>query len=153
MRINDLSLLDPGFRRLLEAVVEECQRHGLPLEVFETIRTPARQEELYARGRDPSAPDFGRTVTKARKWQSAHQYGLGADCVFKVDGKWSWDPPKRMAAGWAVYHTVADSHGLVPLSFEKPHVQARGFNWRDMEQGPDDVSAWMKWLRAKQERA
>jgi peptidoglycan LD-endopeptidase CwlK len=151
MRISDPSLLDPGFRRLLDAVVDECQRHGLPLEVFETIRSPARQEELYARGRDPGAPDFGRTVTKARAYQSAHQYGLAADCVFRVDGKWSWEPPPRMAAGWSMFQTVADSHGLVTLPFEKPHVQARGFDWRDMKQGPADVLGWMKWLKSKQE--
>lgn len=146
MRISDGSLLDPQFRKRLDAVLDELHAKQIPLQVFETVRAPSRQEALYARGRDPNAVDFGRKVTNARAYQSAHQYGLAADLVFLVDGKWSWEPPPRMASAWSVYHTIAEAHGLKPLTFEKPHVEMRGFSWRDMDPGPEETRAWLQWL-------
>lgn len=52
MRIQRLALLEPKFRRQVEAVLDELGRRQIPLSVYETVRSPSRQEALYARGRD-----------------------------------------------------------------------------------------------------
>ena len=147
VRHSDLHLLHPAFERTLAAVVEDCDAKDLQLRVFETIRSPGRQEELFRRGRDPDAADYGRTVTKARAYESAHQYGLAADLVFWVGGRWSWEPPKGKPGAWDTFQAIARDHGLVTLTFERPHVQVKAFNWRDLERGPDDEYEWLAWLR------
>ena len=149
MRIADATLLEPKFRRALEAVLDELHAKQIPLQIYETVRSPSRQNELYARGRDENAADYGRTVTNAKAYQSAHQYGLAADLVFFVDGKWSWEAPPRMKAAWSVYHMIAEGHGLKPLSFEKPHVQIKSFDWHDLDVGPNDLNGWLEYLRAR----
>jgi peptidoglycan LD-endopeptidase CwlK len=146
-RISHVHLLDPEFRHRLERVLDQVEATGLKLRLFETIRSPGRQMALYSRGRDPEAADFGRTVTKARAYQSAHQYGLAADLVFYVNGEWTWSPPNP--GDWDVFHGIARVEGLVPLSFEKPHVQIQEFDWKKLERGPDHEAGWLQWLRVR----
>lgn len=146
MRIATLDELHPQFRRRLERLLGLLRNEGIPLEPFETIRPPSRQEALYARGRDPHADDFGRTVTRARAYQSAHQFGMGADLVFKVDGRWTWDEPE--SGQWSRLRHLAMECGLESLSFEQPHVQIADFDWRPLVRGPETDEAWFAWLRA-----
>lgn len=146
-RIASLALLDPGFREAVQGVLDELDRNDIPLLVFESIRSPGRQTSLYGRGRNPSAPDFGRTVTKARAYQSAHQFGLAVDLVFLVDGEWTWEEPE--GGMWASFHDIARGNGCVPLSFEQPHIQVAGFDWRTLERGTDNDSGWLQWLRVR----
>lgn len=144
-RIASLDLLDPTFRARLDRVLVTCAKELPTLHVFETIRPPSRQEELYQRGRDPKAADFGRTVTRARAYQSAHQFGLAVDLVFKDSkGKWTWSEPFKGA--WDKLHEIARAEGLEPLSFERPHLQLAGFNWRKLTRGPADDAGWVAWL-------
>lgn len=142
-RISDLALLEPEFRLRLRSVLDQTEEKALPFRVYETIRSPGRQTALYARGRDRNRPDFGRTVTKARAWQSAHQYGQAADIVGWENGEWSWEDHLP----WAKLHEVAIGAGLVTLSFEKPHVQLAGFDFNALEHGPDTEAGWLQWLR------
>lgn len=90
-------------------------------EIFETFRSPVRQLHLKAEG-----------VSKAGAWQSAHQYGLAADFVPKLDTRlanklgvkpgWYW--PEVTDPAWQVLKTCAAEAGLVqPISWDKPHVE------------------------------
>lgn len=144
-RIATLDLLRPDFGEKLGALLAACHDEGLPLKVFESIRSPVRQTALYAIGRDRFAVDYGRTVTRARAYESAHQYGLAADLVFWVDGKWTWDAPTP--GMWDSFDDLAALNGLETLSFEKPHVQLGTFNLRVMTPGPLGTAEWMEWLR------
>ena len=119
----------------------------LLLRVFESIRPPSRQNALYAQGRDRAKPDYGRTVTKARAYQSAHQFGLAVDLVFFVRGKWTWEEP--FPGAWDRLHAAARGCGLEALSFEKPHLQLVDFDFRRLTPGPKDDAGWLEWLRAR----
>jgi peptidoglycan L-alanyl-D-glutamate endopeptidase CwlK len=150
-RRADVALLRPDFRAVYVDLIEECARLGIPLQPFETARSPGRQSELYMRGRDPGAGDYGRTVTRAKAYESAHQFGLGADSVFRLaNGVWTWDEPE--AGMWDTYTRLARARGLETLSFERPHVQIAGFDWRKLPRGPTDEAGWLAWLAAPEQR-
>lgn len=137
-RDRDPSKLHPAVRGAILKVVEETNALGLPFRIFEAYRTPERQNWLYAEGR--TRP--GRIVSKARAWQSMHQYGLAADLVLFVDGQWSWG---GKASDWAKMHEIAGSLGLTPLKFETPHIEIIGADWRQYQQGhfpPGGDESW-----------
>lgn len=117
-RIADVGLLHPACGERVGDLLTLMQREGLEsLQPYETARSPWRQAELYARGRTSGK----KKVTKARAWESNHQYGLALDSVFLVNGVWTWDEPE--AGMWDLYHACARRCDLAPLSFEKPHVE------------------------------
>lgn len=78
----------------MAANARQMLRHSVPgINIFETYRTPTRQNELYAQGR--TAP--GSIVTSAQAWASWHQYGLACDIAVRSDdGLWSWDFDKEL---------------------------------------------------------
>ena len=84
---RDPEYLCPFFLAKLNRAVHAAQMDGYPIQVFEGYRSPQRQDELFSQGR--SRP--GAIVTRAKSWQSLHQYGLAADIAFMIDGKWSWE--------------------------------------------------------------
>jgi peptidoglycan LD-endopeptidase CwlK len=144
-RISDVTLLKKPFRLRLEALLGMLCHEAIPIIVFESIRSPVRQEALYARGRDPSGVDYGRTVTKARAYESAHQYGLGADLVFHLDGGWTWKEPER--GMWDRMVELAEACKLESLApREMPHVQWPGFHAGIRPVGPADTAGWLTWL-------
>lgn len=143
MRRSDVDLLAPAFRARLESLLADVVDGAkLPFRVFETIRSPGRQNELFAQGRDPTKSDFGRTITRARSYDSLHQWGHAADIVGFIDGRWTWDLPRGW---WDVLGHLALKNGLETLSFERPHVQTPGFV-KDRTHGPLDEVGWTKWL-------
>ena len=80
-------------------------------ELFEGFRSPMRQNDLFRRG-----------TSKAREWQSAHNYGLAADFVahHKETGRWSWDGGED----WALLHRIAQRYGLsAPISWDLCHLE------------------------------
>lgn len=88
MEINrDFSLLHPVFRDKILVGLDLANKDGYPVQLFEGWRSPVRQEILYKQGR--TLP--GKVVTRARAWQSWHQYGIAGDIALRVGGKWSWD--------------------------------------------------------------
>lgn len=121
-RSADLALLHPTFRKAVTAVIAQLNGEKIPFQVFEAFRYPERQADLFAQGR--TAP--GAKVTNAQPWSSYHQYGLGADFVLFIDGKWSWDTSGPRAAWWDRLQAVGRANGLEALSFEKPHLQLAG---------------------------
>ena len=84
---RDMSLVYPLFAAKVTAGVVKCRNLGIQAFVFEAWRSPQRQEYLYEQGRKREGP----IVTKARGWDSFHQYGLAVDIACKVAGKWTWD--------------------------------------------------------------
>lgn len=121
--------LHPVFREALRKLLSDLEREEIPLHVFEAFRSPVRQAYLYAQGR--TRP--GDIVTYAKPWHSYHQYGLAVDMVFGGPGKWTWEEPKK--GMWKKYHELAINRGLMPLSFETPHVQISGTSSNALSEG------------------
>lgn len=115
---RNLDDLAPFFSQRLQDAIEECQCQGLPIYFFEGYRSPERQDWLFEQGR--TRP--GRIVTKARAYQSWHQYGIAADLCFKYNGKWAWNKDDP----WDKVHEVFHDFGFETLNFEKAHVQIIG---------------------------
>ena len=86
MRYAGTNLLYPPFKRKLLEALEECRDSCIPLMIFETFRSRERQQKLYNKGRTTTGP----RVTGARPGRSQHQYGIAADLVLWIDGKWTW---------------------------------------------------------------
>jgi len=77
-RVADPALLEPVTRRLVEQIVEAAGQMGIPLMIFETFRSQARQLALFNAG-----------ATRLRA-VGVHNYGLACDLVRDVDGEPSW---------------------------------------------------------------
>lgn len=135
-------ILHPVFRSALAELVSDLSNAEVPLFVFEGVRTPARQAYLYAQGRDRPGP----IVTYAKAWHSYHQYGLAVDMAFGGPGKWTWNEPKK--GMWKKYHDLAKKRGLMPLSFETPHVQLSGTSSNALSEGKYPGGADDAWAEA-----
>jgi hypothetical protein len=80
--------------------------------LFEGFRDPGRQQALLM---------DTRGVTKAGAWASAHQYGLAADFVPWVNGRFTWAVDAKV---WDELKAAAELHGLAaPLKWDRAHVQ------------------------------
>lgn len=115
-RHSDRSLLEPTFRRKVEAILADAAAHGVSLMVYETYRSQARQEQLFEAG-----------ATGLRQ-VGVHHYGLAADIVYVAAGEPSWK------GDFALLGHLARAHDLVwggdwghpwrPTSFpDSDHVQ------------------------------
>lgn len=144
-RLNSVSLLHPAFADRLQPFMAHLQAEDGSFQIFETVRSPWRQEQLYAVGRDPGHElGIGKHLTDAQAYQSAHQFGLAADIWPCVAGRWEWigkDDPR-----WEPLIRLAPQFDLECLSWERPHVQMRGFDWRKLKAGPLDTPGWLSWL-------
>lgn len=111
---RDLDYVFPKFAQLVTAGLVQCGKAGLRVEVFEAYRSPQRQEHLYHSGR--LRP--GAVVTRAKQWESWHNYGLAVDIVFKDEkGQWTWE------GEWSKVTKIFTDVGLEGLTWEKPHFQ------------------------------
>lgn len=119
MIIRDMSedLIHPkaydAFRQLAHALDLDHRygKLGCLFKPFETFRHPYRQADLYR---------YGRGVTKAKPYQSAHQFGLAVDFVPFDNGRWSWDDKKP----WNELKERAEKAGLrVPYEWDRAHVE------------------------------
>lgn len=81
---NDLNLVSPYFRSRIEKAIKILWDANHNLFIFEAYRAPNRSDYLYEQGR--AAP--GKIVTKAKAWQSFHNYGLACDLWPKVNNRW-----------------------------------------------------------------
>lgn len=112
----DFDKLHPKAReafRGLAGVLEDQHRAGLlksHFKPFEGHRSNERQNYLF---------NVAKT-TKARAWQSAHNYGLAVDFVAWRDGKWSW----AESEDWNSLAYFANQRGLiVPIKWDRPHIE------------------------------
>lgn len=142
--------LHPTFRHILVDKLEpDLSAAGVPLKLYEAARSPFRQAELFSLGR--ATGSRGKTVTKARAWESFHQFGLGADYVFFIDGRWTWEEPED--GMWKEYQIRAARLGLRVLSIERPHVELP-VNLSDLQgarfPGGGD-NTWRDWMETQAE--
>lgn len=137
--------LHPQFRVLTEELSHKAS--VLRLKRYEGARSPHRQVELYARGR--TAGEIGKTVTRAKAWESKHQYGFADDYVFFIDGRWTWAEPHKGA--WQEFQDMAKAIGLKTLSFEKPHVEF-DISLTDLQAGRypgNGDEFWEQWIETE----
>ncbi len=96
--------MNPRYKqRLLMVFKIMKERYNYELVLLEGYRSPARQNMLSGNA----------NTTRAKAYQSYHQFGLAADVAFKRDGKvviserdpWAW-------RGYQLYGEVAESVGL-----------------------------------------
>ena len=96
--------MNPRYKQRLLMVFKIMQeRHGYEMVLLEGYRSPERQNTLAGNS----------NITRARGFQSYHQFGLAADVAFKRSGKVviSERDPWAMQ-GYQLYGVVAESVGL-----------------------------------------
>jgi len=149
-RDTNPSGLHPLARDPILALTADIVHAGIPLHLYEAMRSPERQAELYARGRGTG--ERGKTVTRARAWESFHCHGFAADFVFRVGDKWTWNEPER--GMWQKFQAFAVARGLRTLSFEKPHVEYAGIHLAQLQAGayPPGDHGWTWAIEAAIER-
>lgn len=139
---SDLALLHPTMRQGVLSMNSMLAAAKIPLKLYEGWREPARQAELYVKTRVPGKGKMGPPhVTFSKPWVGRHQYGLAADYVFWVNGKWTWvEPEKGM---WDEFDRLDTSCGLESVKFERPHVQLANIKLSDLVAGryPDGGDA------------
>ncbi len=112
--LNDLR---PEFRVLVDGWTDDLAAAEIDHLITCTLRSAAEQDALYASGRTVPGP----IRTKAKAYQSAHQYGLALDFVILTNGKtdWSGDSP-----AWEKAISLAQSHGMHSLRpMESAHLE------------------------------
>jgi hypothetical protein len=77
-RVDDLGLLEPVMRELVQQIVQAAKSMGIDIMVFETFRSQARQEQLFRQG-----------ATRLQR-VGVHNFGLACDIVRVVNGEPSW---------------------------------------------------------------
>ena len=107
MASRSLFDLTPTMRAKVEQWVAACKARGVDVLVYCTLRSAEEQEALYAQGR--SKP--GRIVTKAKAWQSWHQYGKAVDAVPLIHGKPDWKYSAQVSH-WRIFAAEARKAGL-----------------------------------------
>jgi hypothetical protein len=117
-RIAHPDLLYPAFARRVQKGLNAAKAAGIPIELFETYRTPRRQQELYEQGRTKP----GNIVTKAQAGYSWHNYGLATDVVMRVDGKFDWSKALYYHDA-AQYFEAQGLHWAGHSGFELVHYQ------------------------------
>ena len=119
-RTATLNLLYPPFLYRLIKGVKAANKAGIPLAVFESYRSHERQAYLYAQGRTRD----GAIITRARAGRSWHQYGIAADLVLIVDGRWTWEHEELyVKAGPFLEKCGLQWLGRDPKRFELVHYQ------------------------------
>jgi hypothetical protein len=131
---RDPQMLHPLVRGALSRVAERLQ--PTPFRLYETHRGAARQLAGKRKG-----------ASKASMWASRHNYGLAADFVGRVNGRWSWadDLP------WHLVGEAARAEGLgwggdwggPGKGWDKPHCEWTGPNHVAL-----DPATWGDWSDA-----
>ena len=140
-RNAELKNLHPVVREKVEILTQKLKDEGNPIRLFEGFRSPQRQAHLYSQGRTTS----GSIKTKAKPWQSLHQYGVACDFVLYIDGNWSWETSGNYANYWNRYHELAREIGLKSLSWEKPHIQLESVSLQCLQKGNYPIGGDSGW--------
>ena len=138
MASRSLDELNPGFRVRVDAWLKACDGAGLVILPTCTYRNALEQEALYAIGRTVKGEGaswwkpMGDIVTRARPFQSAHQYRMAIDFVPLNCGKPDWSGNSAL---WDSAIDLAEANNLESLRpMESAHVQLP--NWRDFAGAP-----------------
>jgi len=82
--VNDVNLLEPGFRKKVQQVLAQAKLDGHDLRIAETFRSQQRQAYL-----------FTQHFTQLKK-VGVHNYGLACDFNLFIDGKYEEDGSKYL---------------------------------------------------------
>lgn len=129
----------PLVKRQADKLVQEMELLNLPIRITEGYRSPERQNELYAQGRNG---DKRPVVTKAKAGESLHQYGVSIDVVFRKQG---YDATNDQ---WLAMATVAEQLGFEwggkwNEFVDKPHLQMmKGYTLKDFQNNLVDYSKY-----------
>lgn len=121
---RSLDRLAPAMRVVVERAEQACADAGVPVLRFETFRSRARQDWLFAQGREVIPPNA--IVTKARSAErSWHGYGLAVDFIHPTR---HWNAPTRW---WRDVAAIIVPLGLTwggdwPTLPDVPHYQWHG---------------------------
>jgi len=141
-RVNrDPKMLHPAFRNRALRTVTRLNAEGIPFGIYEGMRGPWRQNHLFASGRSRT----GRLLTPVQAWDSLHQFGLAADFVLALEGRWSWDCDEAHEHMWHRLEAVGLDEGLVSKTGERPHLQLADIDLADLKSGklpPNTDQAW-----------
>ncbi len=138
------AMLHPAFRNKALRTVARLNAEGIPFGIYEGMRSPWRQAHLYASGRSRA----GRVLTPVEAWGSLHQFGLAADFVLVLEGRWSWDDDEARASWWDRLEAVGRDEGLVSKPGERPHLQLADVEIADLRAGRLPPGADKAWLDA-----
>jgi len=123
-------------------IVKAMQDAGYPAKISECYRSPERQDELYARKR-----------TKAKRWQSPHQYLEAVDIIHPSLG-WNVSPDYWDALN-ACAQIVAEKHGVeleygYDWGWDMAHIEIK--DWREVRErlGPLVPTPRNLWDRFKE---
>lgn len=122
-RITSLAFCHPKFKALAIPLAQDLARAyeagetKTLFKVFESFRLPSRQDYLFKKG-----------STKARAWQSPHQFGLACDFAAFNTGEWSW----AASHDWDFLRDAAHKHGLArPIKWDLGHIILPDWeNWK-----------------------
>lgn len=119
MRQTDIDLLTPKFKQKFLCFFSEAQQRFPNLHVYETVRTQARQNELYAQGR--TRP--WQIVTWTKK--SNHKDWNAVDLTFLNDkGQDTW------SGDYFTLHNIARKYGIRGIPQESWHFED---DWTDLK--------------------
>jgi hypothetical protein len=115
-RIDDMALLEPVTRKLVEQIVAEAAKDGMKLMVYETYRSQDRQTEL-----------FNKKASKL-KTVGVHHFGLACDIVKDVGGDPSWKGDWKFLGKLAKKYKLIwggdwGNPGVKPKFVDAVHVQ------------------------------
>jgi peptidoglycan L-alanyl-D-glutamate endopeptidase CwlK len=128
-----LLLLHPAIRESAIAAYKKAVKItpvGVHPVITETMRTLARSNELYAKGRTKP----GKIVTNAKAGQSYHNYGLAIDFVIQVHGMPDW----KVNDNWMKVVECFKEQGFFwggdfRTIKDYPHFEKRlGYTWRTL---------------------
>lgn len=117
-REESVNLLYPPFAKKLNTAIINARAAGIPVEVFETFRTKERQNHLYAKGRSKPGPI---RTNRMGGW-SWHNYGIAADIVMRINGRYNWDELKFYKDA-ALYFEEQGLHWAGRSGFELVHYE------------------------------
>lgn len=125
-RINTELLFPPFFVRL-QALLDDAVSRQKAYWVIEGFRSLERSDELFEQGRSKPGP----VVTWARRYESAHNYGIAADLVLDGYIDRAGLQPDWRPASYDLLGELAPKHGLVWGGSwqrkDRPHVQMPDF--------------------------
>lgn len=134
---RDLADLHPIVRVRAEAMLAECDRHGIDLLVTSTYRDSAAQQALFDQGRTKP----GKKVTNAKPGQSWHNWRLAFDVVPLRNGKPVWGTAGEDGRLWERVGVIGERCGLEWAGRwtrfrEFPHFQyTGGLSLADLQSG------------------
>jgi len=114
--VNDMALLEPVTRKLVEQIIADAAKEGIKLMAFETFRSQVRQAKLFAQG------------AAKLKTVGVHHYGLACDLVKGIGGAPSWKGDFEFLGRLAKQHKMIwggdwGKPGVKPRFYDGAHVQ------------------------------